>query len=112
MEPKEFLHLADELKNDRNKTEAKLRTSIGRSYYALYNLMKSCLVSLGFKISTGHNGHTEVKNCFSGCGIDSLAQIGSALGSLRSDRNKADYGLCSIFTGNIAFQSFHYEELL
>jgi hypothetical protein len=72
MDARDFLVLADRLKDSQN--EAERRTSVGRSYYALFNVV------------LGVSYLTKVKHRPSG-------SVGLALHSLRTERNRADYDM-------------------
>ena len=91
MDAKDFLKIAKKLLRYNN--EANWRTSIGRSYYAIFNYLKQECLSLSLSIPKGSAGHGQLKNYFQGCGIDEGVDIGSKIGDLYSQRIISDYEL-------------------
>lgn len=92
MEPKAFLDLADDLKN-KSDSEAALRTSVSRSYYALHNFLSQFIENEGFILPKAAEKHKLVFHWFHNCGITDISQIAKQLDDLREDRNYADYDL-------------------
>jgi uncharacterized protein (UPF0332 family) len=91
MDAKDFLKIAKKLL--KYNSEANWRTSIGRSYYAIFNYLKQECRALSLHISSGSAGHGELKNYLQNCGIDDVVDIGSKIGDLYSQRIIADYKL-------------------
>lgn len=91
MDAKDFLTIAKKL--IKYNTEANWRTSIGRSYYAVFNYLKQECQALSLNIPKGAAGHGQLKNYFYNCAIDEGVDIGSKIGDLHSQRIIADYEL-------------------
>jgi len=91
MDGQDFLRIAKKLL--KYNTEANWRTSIGRSYYAIFNYLKQECQALHLRISEGPAGHGELKNYLHNCAIDEGIDIGSKIGDLYSQRIIADYKL-------------------
>ena len=100
MDAKDFLKIAKKLL--KYNSEANWRTSIGRSYYAIFNYLKQECQALNLHISSGPAGHGELKNYLYNCGIDEGIDIGSKIGDLLTQRIKADYELGEEVTQNTA----------
>lgn len=92
---KDFLELAKELYDIKNAPEANFRTSVSRSYYALFNYVKNCLQSMSFKIPKDAAGHQIAMRLFKYCGNEKLQEVAGYLEEMRIDRNKSDYDLDS-----------------
>lgn len=92
MEPKAFLDLADDLKN-KSDSEAALRTSVSRSYYALHNFLSQFIKNEGFILPKAAEKHELVYYWLHNCGITYISQIAKQLDDLREGRNDADYDL-------------------
>ncbi len=97
-DPINFIAIADGLLRDfsNNPTvtsqldQAKVRASVGRSYYAAYLLAREKLLSLARFTPTGtHGDHELIVQALGGVG----SELGGRLDRLRSKRNKADYNL-------------------
>jgi hypothetical protein len=93
MDPKAFIDLAQSLIDEYSPSEAAIRTSIGRSYYGLYNLLSEFHRSVGIPIPDTADAHTIVRRDLYECGIIDAKSIALFLDSLREERNKADYDL-------------------
>jgi hypothetical protein len=89
MDPATFLTVADLFQA--SSFEAERRTAIGRSYYALYNVVLSTLSSQGISFSHTGNDHRQLVEYLFSCGHRQAAHIGSALRDLRVWRNNSDY---------------------
>ncbi len=89
MDPRAFLELAAILKDGGN--EASWRTSIGRSYYALFNLAARFINDNIAALSNSAEDHKKVYHYLNNCGIENVQDIASSLNSLRDNRNDADY---------------------
>jgi uncharacterized protein (UPF0332 family) len=89
--PRKFLRLAERLVSDKNyETPCRVRTSIGRAYYAAFLFAKEKLERIGRPFSNDHRVHQEV--------IDRLfdsenSTIGSQLDLLYQNRRQADYDM-------------------
>lgn len=92
MDPKAFLDLAEDLKDSKN--EASLRTSVSRSYYALFNLMAQ-FIEPNFPKALSHSAkdHTTIYESLYNCGNEDVEVVASDLHDLRAERNAADYNL-------------------
>jgi len=91
MDPREFHTLAVRLAAGR--TSAERRTSIGRSYYATFNVAAGILRAMGFHIGRGASAHGEVRYCLGNSGDAPLAIVASELAKLHAWRIRADYEL-------------------
>ena len=93
MEPKAFLDLAERLLKNTN-CEASLRTCIGRSYYAFYNLVIQFLrPNFPNDFPRAAESHKKAFEYLSDCGIEDVELAASNLNDLRTERNQADYDL-------------------
>lgn len=92
MEPIAFLELAHSLANQADN-EAAFRTSVSRSYYALFNLLNEFLVANKFSIPKAAKAHDTVYLYLHNSGIKGVCDVAKNLDDLRTDRNKADYEL-------------------
>ena len=91
MHPEEFLKLAKSLANQND--EPSIRTSVGRSYYGLYNFLVNFLVSNDFKIPADGTAHKKTYMYFNNCGVSEVEDVAGELSELLTDRNHADYEL-------------------
>ena len=91
MDAQDFLKIAKKLL--RYNSEANWRTSIGRSYYGIFNYLKHECRLVDLSISKGSSGHAELQRYFHNCGINEGIDIGSKIGDLYSQRIIADYEL-------------------
>jgi hypothetical protein len=92
MEPLAFLNLAHELSR-RSGSEAALRTSVSRSYYALHNYIGLFISNQGFFLPKDAKKHDWIFQDLHNCNIKDIVKIASALSDLREERNDADYDL-------------------
>jgi len=92
MDPRKFLEFALILKTGQGSPES-YRTSIGRSYYAAFNVGVATLTSIGVSCSQKPSGHGEVVNCLSGSGNRDCDKAGARLRALHGRRIEADYNL-------------------
>lgn len=73
-----------------NLDQAKVRTSIGRSYFGTYLVAREKLLFLGkVTLTGGPQDHQLVVDALGGVG----SELGSKLDRLRAKRNRADYNL-------------------
>ena len=91
MDPRDFHALAVRLASGRGSAER--RTSIGRSYYAAFNVAMEMLRSMGFRIGRAAAAHGEVRLCLSNSGDAEVVLVASELGKLHTWRIRADYDL-------------------
>ena len=91
MDPRDFNRLAEHLA--RSKQASELRTSVSRSYYAVYHVAARLLRNMGFRISRGASGHAEVQMRLENCGDTQIERVGYDLHTFRGRRNVADYDL-------------------
>jgi hypothetical protein len=90
MNPRDFHALAERLSKG---PAADIRTSIGRSYYATFNVAAELLRGLGFPVARNAAAHGEVVHCMRGSGNKEVEAAGHALLDLHGFRNRADYQL-------------------
>ena len=105
MDPIEFFTVtANKLKN--SKDEPDIRTSINRSYYAIYIEIRDTLAKKG-NIPCPKD-HGLISNVFFCPGIpDEVREIGVNLSTLREQRRQADYEMGKFFDSNNANLSFN-----
>ena len=106
MEPKAFLDLAANLKDGNN--EASWRTSVSRSYYALFNWAAQFIrQNTPVVLSRDAKVHEDIYYYLNNCGVEDVKDVASSLNYLRDIRNDADYKLDSDrFDGNCANLAF------
>jgi len=93
MDPKAFIDIAQSLIDVSAPSEAAIRTSIGRSYFGLFNLLGDFMKKNSFYLPNAAEAHKIIAHDLRGCGVDAARSIASYLEDLRTDRNKADYQL-------------------
>lgn len=92
MDPSDFLVVAQNLYS--SASEADQRTSVSRSYYALYNLLHVALSNVGVSLSRNAEDHALVVYYLTNCRPPApAAGVALALNSLRTERNSADYDM-------------------
>jgi hypothetical protein len=96
LDPREFLNLADELRQ-RNGVEAALRTAVSRSYYALYNRLHQ-EISAVQALPTTPDAHQLVVTHVSRCRHVNLQRVGTHLQNLKAERIRADYRIGTVLT--------------
>jgi len=89
MSGRDFLAIAEKFRSSPN--EAERRTSIGRSYYALYNLVIGTLKDEGVVFHQTGDDHRHLISYLSKVNHPVTGRIGQALNDLRTQRNTADY---------------------
>ena len=94
MDARNFLGVAAQFKNSGN--EAERRTSIGRSYYALFNVVIGTLTARGVVFRRTPDDHRTLVSYLTKARHRTASSVGSALLSLRSERNRADYEMASM----------------
>jgi hypothetical protein len=90
MDPLEFLEVAT--RYSQSKRECETRTSVGRSYYAVFNHLRLRLGEIK-PLPTTADAHAYVVRYLSGAPNPDLRSIAQTLKDLRESRNKADYDL-------------------
>lgn len=95
MDPREFISLAIRLSS--SSRESDLRSAISRAYYGAYHvageLLEGCGIVFSGKELYGADVHRKVRFCLRESGNHDAAKAGEKLGSLRDERNQADYAL-------------------
>jgi virulence-associated protein VapD len=87
--PKKFLELGKTLIADsRYDEDARIRTSIGRCYYATFLIAWRKMVRTGVRFDDKTKIHQEVKDAYMDNGY---SDIGNKLDQLREMRRRADY---------------------
>ena len=94
MDAKDFLTVAE--RYQASPREAERRTSIGRSYYALFNFVKTILEGSGVIFPGDASDHRKLVDYLIRAGHRVAASTGQELKGLRSERNSADYELRSL----------------
>ncbi|MGA2916771.1 MAG: hypothetical protein ABSE89_12175 [Sedimentisphaerales bacterium] len=94
MEPRAFLKLAKQLLVQ-DEDEAALRSSVSRSYYALFNLMAKFVVDNIERLPKIATDHETIRRYFNNCMMPEVKELASNLNDLRGDRNDSDYDLKS-----------------
>lgn len=89
MNPADFLRVADQFQA--SASEAERRTSIGRSYYAVYNVLFRFLSAQGVPFENGGGDHWRLVYYLTNCHHRQAGRIGAALRDLRNLRTDADY---------------------
>ena len=92
MEAIAFLELAHSLSGQSND-EAALRTSVGRSYFALHNFFAQFILAEGFFLPKSGTKHDHVFQDLHNCNVIKIHQIAKSLDELHDERNDADYEL-------------------
>jgi hypothetical protein len=91
MDPAAFLHIAQQWQV--SDSEAERRTSIGRSYYTLFNILHQSLSSRGVPFRSSGADHGHLVDYLTRCRHREAARIGGMLRDLRIQRNQADYDM-------------------
>jgi hypothetical protein len=105
MDPVEFLEVADRLQS--STAEAERRTSIGRSYYALYNVLYDFLFKRAVILTASSENHSLVVYYFTKCGNPLADKLADSLKTLRWNRIDADYKMsnaCVVRSSQFAFK--------
>lgn len=84
----DFLDLADQLQSGSDPSDAALRTSVSRAYYALFCIARDFAIQKGLLITETADDHYKVKEFFS---IGKRSGVGQILDDLRRWRNQCDY---------------------
>jgi hypothetical protein len=91
MDARDYLKLAIEL--SRRGRSVDLRASVGRAYYAAFNVAAEALRSWNIPVVRNAAGHGEVLRFLGNAGDADLQQVTRELVRLRNKRNAADYDL-------------------
>lgn len=95
MDPSEFLSLAIRL--SASPHEADLRSAVSRAYYGAFHIARGFIEDCGIRFSDkklyGSDVHRKVRFCLRESGRYDVVRAGEKLGSLRDERNQADYDL-------------------
>ena len=95
MNPTDFIGLAIKLSN--SSQEAELRTAVSRAYYGAFHsargLLEECGIDFPPQELFGADIHRKVRFCLANAGNADAALVAGRLGSLRRQRNMADYDL-------------------
>ena len=90
MDPLDFLKVACNLHESDHESDR--RTSIGRSYFALFNYLRRKVESVK-NVPASDEAHQAVVHYLEGANDRDLQSVGQSLRNLRASRNKADYHL-------------------
>jgi hypothetical protein len=96
MDARNFLAVAAQFKNSGD--EAERRTSIGRCYYALFNVVINLLTANGVVFRQVSDDHHKLVSYLTKTKHRAASSVGSALLSLRTDRNRADYEMAAVIS--------------
>ena len=93
MNPAEFLHTAQDLTN--GTRESDYRSSISRSYYAVFLSLREFLDQNGLKKTKSPNlqAHEFVEQCLEWCEIKAGIKVATILNQLKKHRKFSDYDL-------------------
>jgi len=91
LNPEEFFKTAEKLKD--SDEESDLRTSIGRSYYAIFLYFREYLSKLGVVSKRKKDVHFFVQACLSNSRVKEAQTLSTELHELKQKRTKADYKL-------------------
>lgn len=108
-EPKLFLNLAENLKDSPNDDlfESRIRTSVGRSYYAVFLATRNKVEKLVEKeLEKRRDIHQVLINRLKGSVNSQMAAYGTNLDSLRQYRLQADYRIQTNISTSIAETAF------
>jgi uncharacterized protein (UPF0332 family) len=96
--PESFLELGKALLEDSDYDEkARVRTAIGRAYYAAFLKAREHFKASGASFESTPTVHRQLIELLK----SRKASLGDQLATLRTYRNKADYNLDSLFTIHI-----------
>ncbi|MDP2998942.1 MAG: hypothetical protein Q8N47_15750 [Bryobacterales bacterium] len=91
MDARDFLVIADHFRA--SASEAERRTSVGRSYYALFNVVLGALSAKGVIFRQTPDDHHTLVSYLTKVKHRQAGSIAEALKGLRLDRNLADYDM-------------------
>ena len=90
MEPERFLETAKLLNH--YDDEAHIRTSISRSFYAVFHFFMN-YVTAHLVREPKHSAHKFIANCLQNCSAPQIKKVGVRFDTLRQRRRDADYRL-------------------
>jgi hypothetical protein len=93
---RDFLEIAKMFRTSDN--EAARRTSIGRSYYALFNAVRQTLELQQISFKGDASDHGTLTAALKKCGDRTAYKLGDTLSTLPQDRNGADYGMITMIS--------------
>ena len=91
MEGKEFLTVAQKLVQMRS--EAAIRSSVSRTYYAVFITGRKLLRELGIYLPNDASVHEHVYRLLHNAGLSEIKELAEWLRKLRSKRLQADYDM-------------------
>jgi uncharacterized protein (UPF0332 family) len=94
MDARDFLLIADRFRA--SPCEAERRTSIGRSYYAVFNVVLGALAAKGVAFHKSADDHRDLIAYLAKVGHRDAGYIGQVLNDLRTQRNSADYKMNAV----------------
>jgi hypothetical protein len=96
MEPLDFLRVAESLQP--SAQEAERRTSIGRSYYAMFNYLRLKVDPI--RRVPIEDAHQAMTHYLSLANNKELSSVGQTLSDLRTTRNTADYEMDAVISAD------------
>jgi len=106
MDARDFLAIASEFRN--SEKEAERRTSIGRSYYGLFNSVIATLESRGVLFHQTAQDHYTLISYLTKVRHKTARSVGAILKDLRQHRNDADYNM--VFVIDSKTNDFLYQK--
>lgn len=94
MDPRDFFALALKLRD--LSSEADHRTSVGRSYYSLFNLLRDQLAARGVKFGRDTSDHKRLPSYLQRSNVRDAGAIATALQNLRKSRTDCDYEMALV----------------
>lgn len=91
MNERDFLQVAALLAAE--QTEADWRSSVSRTYYAVFHVARRLLIDLGFAVPRDEKAHIFLYRRLNNSAHPQVAAAGRELGTLRDHRNRCDYDL-------------------
>lgn len=89
MQGKDFIQIAGELSG--GQKEGHWRSAASRAYYAAFHASADSLKNHDLHIPRNAEAHNITVECLAHSGDDTLREAASGLGTLRVNRNRADY---------------------
>jgi hypothetical protein len=108
MDPREFLPIAERYMV--SNSQAERRTSVGRSYYALFHVLLGALSARGVIFRQVPEDHYTLISYLARSGNKTAASVSSVLRDLRQERNRADYSLSDPF--DLRISEFVYKKAI
>jgi hypothetical protein len=91
MDPRDFLHVADELAT--GATQAEWRSAVSRAYYGAFHVARLLFRQCSFVVPQGDQARAYLWLRLANAGHPDVQQAGADLNYLRRIRNWADYDL-------------------